>query len=267
MAASKTQRKAARAKPARPMRAKPATPLRLKPAKSARTRPAKPAVARLANTIGVKTTRDTILDAAEELFARSGPTAVSIRAIATKAGVNLAAVNYHFYTKERLFEEMYRRRIIPVNEERLAMLEACLERPSLEKIVEAFVAPMIRLIEGASPGTRAAVVMQFVARFVSVPGEGRYLDVYFEPVRSRFFAALREVIPELPVTDLLWRYNCMVGAVNYALGGSDRMTRLPKDFAGMQLERSGSVSEAVQRVVSFVIAGFSAPPIVLKPQR
>src|SRR5207249_7612515 len=63
-----------------------------------------------------------ILDAAERLFAQQGFD-VSIRAITDEAGVNLAAVNYHFQSKEALLDAIIARRIEPVNKRRLEMLD------------------------------------------------------------------------------------------------------------------------------------------------
>ena len=69
-------------------------------------------------------TRDRILDAAERLFAQQGFDLTSLRALTTEADVNLAAVNYHFGSKERLFEAVLARLIAPINAERLARLDA-----------------------------------------------------------------------------------------------------------------------------------------------
>jgi hypothetical protein len=161
---------------------------------------------------------------------------------------------------------MFERRIVPANTERLAMLDAALaalppgERLRLETVVEIFVTPVIRLLDEVTPGARAVVVMQFISRATSTPGETRFLEAYYEPVRSRFFAVLREILPELTMTELIWRYNCMVGAMQYAMGGAERMTRLPKDFAGVRLMSSGSAADAIARLVTFIVAGFRAPP-------
>lgn len=57
------------------------------------------------------TTRDTILDAAERLFARQGYAATSIKAIGTEAGVNPALLYYYFTDKDALYRETLRRAI------------------------------------------------------------------------------------------------------------------------------------------------------------
>ena len=67
-------------------------------------------------------TKEKILDAAEALFMEHGFEATSLRQITAAAGVNLAAVNYHFGSKEELFQAVLTRRLDPMNQERLALL-------------------------------------------------------------------------------------------------------------------------------------------------
>src|SRR5438874_13218778 len=68
-------------------------------------------------------TRSRILDVAEELFGEQGLDRVSIRDITRTARVNLAAINYHFGSKEELIAAVFERRVVPVNEARLAALD------------------------------------------------------------------------------------------------------------------------------------------------
>ena len=68
-------------------------------------------------------TKERILETAERLFAEKGYGAVSLRSIIAAAEVNLAAVHYHFHSKEALLDAVLQRRIEPVNRERLALLE------------------------------------------------------------------------------------------------------------------------------------------------
>ena len=178
-------------------------------------------------------TRAAILKAAEKLFAEQGPEAASIRAIATEANVNLAAVNYHFGTKEKLFEELFHRLVTPINEQRIALLDECLyasggKAPSIERIMNAFIAPPLSLLEEDAGSARALVVMQFLSQSFSKPGEADFLETYYEPVRTRFIGILRTALPQLTLEDVLWRYNYVVGAIIYAMGGSERMTRVPR---------------------------------------
>src|SRR5207248_1431431 len=68
-------------------------------------------------------TRTRILDAAEELFMLHGFEGTSMRLLTAKAGVNLAAVNYHFGSKDALIEAVFRRRLDPMNVARVAELD------------------------------------------------------------------------------------------------------------------------------------------------
>ncbi|MDX1454872.1 MAG: TetR/AcrR family transcriptional regulator, partial [Gammaproteobacteria bacterium] len=93
-----------------------------------------------------ESTRDRILQHAERLFADAGIAATSLRAITTAASVNLAAVNYHFGSKDGLVEAVYRKHLEPVNEARtrnLDRLEADQSPLSVEAIVRAFVEPLV----------------------------------------------------------------------------------------------------------------------------
>ena len=75
-------------------------------------------------------TKDRILDAAEALFMEHGFEATSLRSITAAAAVNLAAVNYHFGSKEELFQAVLTRRLDPMNQERLDLLTALEREPS-----------------------------------------------------------------------------------------------------------------------------------------
>src|SRR5499427_8524856 len=68
-------------------------------------------------------TQEKILDSAEELFMEHGFEATSLRAITAAARVNLAAVNYHFGSKEELFQAVLSRRLDPMNQQRVELLD------------------------------------------------------------------------------------------------------------------------------------------------
>src|SRR5260221_7712992 len=104
-------------------------------------------------------TRTRILDAAEELFMQHGFEGTSMRLLTAKAEANLAAVNYHFGSKDALIEAVFRRRLDPMNSGRIAELDR-LEKDaggkplSPQQIIGAFVGASLRLIEDAKSGGR-----------------------------------------------------------------------------------------------------------------
>src|SRR5215216_2639424 len=102
-------------------------------------------------------TRTRILDAAEELFMLHGFGGTSMRLLTSKAGVNLAAVNYHFGSKDALIEAVFRRRLDPMNAARIAALDA-LEaggrEHEVEAIIRAFISPGLAMMEDTKSGGR-----------------------------------------------------------------------------------------------------------------
>ncbi|WP_183043453.1 TetR/AcrR family transcriptional regulator [Alicycliphilus denitrificans] len=205
---------------------------------------------------------------AERLCAERGIEALSVRTVCEQAGANVAAINYHFGNKQRLLEEMFQRRVTPLNEERLRLLDAAIAGPRerlLEGVILSFIDPVIRGIASNSPaddepgGNSSRVVTQFLARVYSMPGEEEFLKAHYEPVRSRFVLALQLCLPGLPLDDLLWRYNMMVGALIYAMNGPQRMTRRPLVFSN-SLSDLGTITPefCIRQITDFLVAGFQA---------
>lgn len=103
-------------------------------------------------------TRDRILDAAEALFAEQGFYVTTLREITQAADVNLAAVNYHFGSKQALIIEVFRRRMDQLNADRLERLDSAIQEqspPALESVLDAFVYPALALMgDGGDGGHR-----------------------------------------------------------------------------------------------------------------
>src|SRR2546428_5463252 len=102
-------------------------------------------------------TRTRILDAAEELFMLHGFEGTSMRQLTAKAGVNLAAVNCHFGSKDALIEAVFRRRLDPMNAARIAALdelEKSARAPAPDAIIRAFIGQSLRMIEDTKNGGR-----------------------------------------------------------------------------------------------------------------
>ena len=203
-------------------------------------------------------TKERILDTAERLFAKQGYAATSLRGIIAEAGVNLAAVHYHFHSKEALLEAVILRRSVPANRERLALLDRFEEEaggnpPPLERVIEAFVAPTLRI--SRDPESGGMVFMRLLGR---VHAEGdllpKILISQFGEVLERFGAALRKALPDLPPEELFWRLNLAIGALAQTLRGGSKDL---ETISGLPL--SFNSETALERLVTFLSAGFRAP--------
>jgi AcrR family transcriptional regulator len=202
-------------------------------------------------------TKDRILAAAEELFARTGVARTSLRAITALARVNLAAVNYHFGSKDGLVEEVYRRRLEPLNRARLANLDRLEKRarkPSLEAILEAFMTPVASLARDPAQG--GPTVMRLLGQThaeAEAPFKAWFAGEY-RRVLERYHAALCKALPGLPPDDVRWRLQFLVGALTYPV--AER--QLVELVSGEAIDPD-DVSLVVQRLLPFVAAGFRAP--------
>ena len=203
-----------------------------------------------------------ILDAAESLFAEQGFAQVSIRDIAVAAKANIAAVNYHFGSKERLFEALFARRVIPVNAMRLELLAAAEKRgrhgkPALRELIDAFVRPPLLLGDPRLHGAQGLIMMRFLSRMLAMPKEHIFLEAYYGEVRNRFITRLTEILPGLPPDTVLWRYNLMVGALIYALAGPQRMLR-PPAAEPPEPPPLWNLEDAIEEITDFCAAGLRA---------
>ncbi|MFZ5509453.1 MAG: TetR/AcrR family transcriptional regulator [Pseudomonadota bacterium] len=204
-------------------------------------------------------TRERILDAAEELFTLYGFDGTSTRMITSRAGVNLASVNYHFGSKEALIQEVFRRRLTWLNHERLRMLDQ-LEReadgapvkPHL--IVEAFFGVALRMAADEQHGGHT--FMRLLGRTYSEPSEfiRTFLAEEYEAVVERFKAALFKALPDVPRKEILWRFHFMLGAMAYAISGIDAL----KLLTDCQLDENDPGALA-RRLMPFLIGGLRAP--------
>jgi AcrR family transcriptional regulator len=200
-------------------------------------------------------TKQRILDSAERLFAQNGFEGTSLRNIIADAKVNLAAIHYHFHSKEALVDAVIIRRLEPINRERIRMLDEC-ERdgpPKLEAVLEAFLAPVIRL------GTEPADGKMFRLLMGRILSDEKLLfpqmiKQHFRFVVDRFVDAFRRAAPDLPAAELFWRLHFTAGTMAHTLLFGHDM----EAFSG-GLCKSGDVEGTVRRLVGFAAAGFRAP--------
>lgn len=199
-------------------------------------------------------TRKNILDAAEGLFAARGYHATSLRAVTRAARANLAAVHYHFGSKQALLEAVLARRLAPLNAQRQAYIQALPADAGVAEILRAFIEPTLAFRD-SSPGAR---------HFITIVG--RALVESDEKVRTVFLAQMEELLRQLqlrmekalPALDrrvLAWRLFFALGTVAHTMRMADR---LPATFFGN--EPSLSTEELAERLSGFVTCGMEQLP-------
>ena len=205
-------------------------------------------------------TKQRILDAAEHLFARNGYHATSLRGITTTADANLAAVNYHFGSKEALLEAVIVRRLDPLNEIRNSQLEALLQKaelagelPSCREVLRAFVEPTLRLRQ---QGSEAEDFIALIGRTLAEP-RGIAMSIFLrhmQPLLQRIFQALALSLPALTEQDLFWRMHFTMGCLSHIMRCHERYSMVPENV-NIDLP----VDELIEQFLDFTTAGMEVP--------
>jgi AcrR family transcriptional regulator len=205
-------------------------------------------------------TRTRILDAAEELFMQHGFEGTSMRLLTSRAGVNLAAVNYHFGSKDALIEAVFRRRLDPMNAARIAELERLESEAgdralAPETVIRAFVGPSLRMIEDAKGGGRNFI--RLLGRTYTEPAKAirALIGQMYAPAMQRYKAALERALPQMPGDDLVWRMHFMFGTLAYTLAATDTVQLI----AGCKPEDRYDARLLEERLTAFLAAGLTAP--------
>jgi len=201
-------------------------------------------------------TRQRLLEAAEELFSDRGFEKVSVRDITERAGANVAAVNYHFGSREGLVEQVMVRYINPVNEERIARLDA-LERKAgskpvpLEEILDAFVRPFATQVRRSELSER-----MFYKLMGRIFGDGQdklpaLVLQGFEAMLGRFRKAFGKSLRKLPEEELLWRLHFTMGSMVHMMSHGETLHRLTGGASG-----DPTMDQTIARLIRYASAGF-----------
>jgi AcrR family transcriptional regulator len=207
-------------------------------------------------------TKSRILDVAEHLFMEHGFEATSLRQLTSSAGVNLAAVNYHFGTKEELFQSVLTRRLDAMNQERIALL-AKLEREAgdrpipCEKILSAMLIPALRLARDQRRGGKNFLRLLGRAYADPAPFIRSFLSAQYAEMIDCFKEAFLKALPHLTRQELTWRLHFVMGALSYTLAGTDVL----KLIAQAMPNEKDNDELLLQRLAPFLVAGLKAPAL------
>ncbi len=201
-------------------------------------------------------TRDRILDAAELLFARDGFHFASMRAITAEAEANLAAVNYHFGSKEALLEEVLKRRLVPLNAIRQERLEAVRDRaeqegrtPEPEDVLAAFIVPTVQFC-CQDPG--AEHFSTLIGRAIAEPDD-TVRNVFIHhimPLFQLFFELLQQSLPALDADTVFWRLHFSLGSTTHTMRLLGKLELMPPGIS-----RDVDIDKLIEELLAFISAG------------
>ena len=207
------------------------------------------------------TTKQKILDSSQHLFARDGFQATSLRDITRRAGVNIAAINYHFGSKEALLKSVLERHLIPLNKVRIERLKKVSEsarqegrRPPVRDLILAIVEPTLQY-KDSSPDAEDFIDLVGRAFYDPESTVRKAFVPLIWPLYEVIIETFRGALPDLPEHVLLWRLHFMIGAMNHMLklcGG-----RIHSDIKELQLQLQLKIDSdlLLEVFVPFIKAG------------
>jgi AcrR family transcriptional regulator len=196
-------------------------------------------------------TRTAILAAAERLYADRGFGDVTLRDIVAAADVNLAAVNYHFGSKDELIAELFITRSLALNRERLSELKAAEQvrggRAPIEAVLRALVGPTLRGCLG--PDNQRSTAARFMIRLSieSVPPIRRIRNREIDHLR-KFVAAMARSLPGCSDVELYWGLHFALAMAQQTVRDSERLTKLSEGKCDVD-----DVDDIIERVVSVAV--------------
>lgn len=200
--------------------------------------------------------RDRILDIAEGLFAQHGFDGTSLRQITEAAKVNLAAVNYHFGSKEELFSQIFVRRVEPINARRLELLNeaealAGEHAVPLRAILESFTRPIFEM------ATHAPTFLPLMARNLNAPPAFLVpvMEQQFAGIVARFHEELGRALPHLSPKTVYWRMHFTAGSILFAAAHHYTIERLSGGLCSTR-----NWEEMLLHLLDFAEAGVRAVP-------
>ncbi len=210
-------------------------------------------------------TRNRLLDAAEVLFAAGGSDGISVRAVTTEAEANLAAVGYHFGSKDALIQAAITRRFDWLNGRRMKRLDeleaqAAPGLPQLESVIDVFLIPVLNAYPDQPE--RSAHLRGFFSRvFSESPEFQKSIRVTgLQKTADRFSEMISAILPELPMDEIYWRIHFSAGPMLSTLLHGHRLRMLSHGLCDPD-----DIKGAVIRLRSFICSGLRAPATQLKP--
>ena len=204
-----------------------------------------------------QSTKRAILQAAEVLFAEQGYAQTSMRSITSRAGVNLASVNYHFGSKKNLIQAVLKQYfdvLMPQIDSTLDTLKPASGKTGVQSVLTALIAPMLTLRNVQENGTEL---------FVQLLGRGynesqghlrRFIMQDYGITVRKLTQTIKQCLPEVSDEELFWRLHFAIGSFVFSMASSKAL----REIAESDFQREVDISDVIVQLVPFVASGVSS---------
>jgi AcrR family transcriptional regulator len=210
-----------------------------------------------------QSTRERLLDAAEELFALHGIQGTSLRALTRRAEVNLAAVHYHFGSKDGLLDAVVGRRAETLNAQRQQDLDRLMTLagdagPEAECVLEAYFRPVIEHLAELETQGRQATMARLLSRIEAEPPDvlGALIRHHFGEISARYLEALQAALPHLPPEQVALRFRFAGALLTQLFSGNLELDVIPG-----HPPPAGRVAQRADHAIAFILAGLRSPAL------
>jgi len=204
-----------------------------------------------------KGVRDRLLDAAEELFCEHGFEGASIRDIAAAAECNVASVNYYFGGKQKLYEEVWRRHLIPMRDTRIESINNVMSQNNgsvdLETLLRSFADTFVSSIVDSGRASRLSQLMarEYINRHLPA---SMFVDEVIMPTVTAMHRALVQTCPDLDESKIMLVIFSIVGQLVHLVHIREMFEQGGDDLKLPVLDSA----EAINHIVNFSAAGIRA---------
>lgn len=209
------------------------------------------------NKVAIKSAKDRLVDAAEELFCERGFKGTSIRDIAASAGCNIASVNYYFGSKEKLYEQVWHRHLIPMRDARIASIDKVMSQagvqPDLEDLLRSFADTFVGSMVDTNMTSRLSKLMAREYIDSHLP-TNMFVDEVMKPTITAMHRALEKTCPDLDESKVLLVVFSIVGQLVHLVHVKTMLEHGGDDLSVPIFDSD----EAINHIVQFSASGIRA---------
>jgi AcrR family transcriptional regulator len=182
-----------------------------------------------------ETTKQRLLEAAGEIFARQGYNSATIRDICRSAGAHVGAVNYHFRDKEGLYEAVIEYSSLQSEQKYpfdMGVTESSSPEEKLENFIRSF---LLRIFDDDTPAWRGKLMAMEIANPTNaidqvIEKSSRPLNIYLMEIVSELLYGVKTPDEKNRLRIFTAATNIIGQCVHYFIGREFIERLCPKEF-------------------------------------